>query len=181
MTSYHGWTHMSKAEGGTDPIPGAAGFVWARRYNWDEADQSIPDGVETMVLLDSFATSDAATFAVYDSGDEHGIEVLADGLYALLVRLWWDEWPGDHVCNIYMIDDPDFASGSYALPMVAAGSQTINLSGSLIVRLQAGQTPHPSVYHNFGSARELEGFGGTFLELVRLGSIDLGTRSFGSP
>lgn len=180
MTSYHGWTHAPKEEGGTDPIPGAGNtYSWARRRVYAQSNQSITDGSEVNVTMAHFATSDAGVFEAYDVGSADGITVLDNGLYLLTARLFWNDWPGAHEMTINGIDPGAFAG--YTFHASAMANTLIHANG-IHVRLAAGQDLYMTTYHEFGSARSIfggaGGGGGTFFELVKLGPIDLTGRDF---
>lgn len=128
------------------------------------------------MVLDEFVTDDATVFDQFDFGTINAIEVQIDGLYDLRGRVWWDLIPGSaaHIINGI---DPD-AFGGYPVYTSDPGMNNTPYIALAIpaLRLAAGQQLYISVYHEFGSDRELESFGGTYLELVRMGDVSLANR-----
>lgn len=181
LPEMHGRTHCPT---GSDPIPAACllpTYPWARRYNWDESDQAMPSGSEENVALADFARmpNDATCFTAHDFGTQDGIQTEKNGLYSITFRAYWSQYPGAHLVTFYGVD-PDAGSG-YTFHANAL-QHTLNVSGSIILRLAAGQEIYMSIYHEFGSSRNLEGLGGTFFEMAFLGSTDVSEpRSWGSP
>jgi hypothetical protein len=98
-------------------------------------------------------------------------------VYAITFRLYWSQWPGDHVCWVEGVDDPAFAASNQGFAMVDAGSDNLNLAGTFVARLAADQNIYLIVKHAFGSNRNLEGIGGTYMEILQLATgVDMTER-----
>lgn len=170
----HGRDHCP---GGPDEIPCLAAAAWAKRYAFTGAGpQSIASGSEINVALPDFATSDAAIFAAYDVGTADGITVLRNGLFSLVMRVYWVQWPGAHVLTFNGIDPDAFSGWSFH---ASALNPTNNLTAGMTVRLAANQHVYPTLYHEFGSARNLSQGGGTQMEMCYLGDTDVTNREGG--
>lgn len=154
------------------PAP-ASGIVaeipWARRAHYDTSDQSIPDGVQEPIALNTFFTDYPIYFQAHDVGTQDGIEVQLDGMYAISFRLFWDDWPNSHQVSFSGID-PD-AWSDYSFNQSDGGFNSTSASvGGWTQRLEAGAQVYMSVAHGFGSPRSLEGFCGTYFEMAYLGA-----------
>lgn len=169
---YHGTTHSVF---GTDPIPGS--MVWARRRAWSASDQSITSGSESNVALNGFVTDNASYFSAYDVGSVDGINILQNGFYSILARLFWVAWPGDHELVVNGVDPDAYAGYSFS---AAGASNTLVSAGGMDARVQAGQVLYLTVFHSFGSSKSLVGAGGCFLEVRRLDDITV-TDTDGGP
>jgi hypothetical protein len=100
-------------------------------------------------------------------------------MYSIQMRLYWNQWPGAH--NMIMNGiDPDAFAG-YAVHASAPNNTFVN-AGSLMVRLQSGNDLYMSVYHEFGSARNIFGGagsgGGSFFEMAYMGTATLTDRDW---
>ena len=151
------------------PLVEAGTIYWARRAQYDTANQDVTWGSQVNVELNTFFTDYPTHFQAYDpGGSTDGITVLVDGLYALTYRLFWNEWPGNQQISFSGID-PD-AWEDYSFNHSDGGfNNTSSSAGGFTQRLAAFQNIYMTVSHNFGAARELEGFCGCFFEMQYLG------------
>jgi hypothetical protein len=104
--------------------------------------------------------------------------VLTDGLYSLLVRLFWGSFgigPADFKAELYFsgIDDGNYAAYNGASVFTDFNDVT---TGQLVVRLAANQTVAVQARQQSGATWLLSS--GTFFEAVRLGSVNTDDRGF---
>lgn len=101
MTSYHGWTHAPKAQGGTDPIPGqqVGQFPWIALSDGATTapdDTIMPIPFSTITYDPSLVTQgEIFDWAITDSGDvgidRFVIESQPLGWYQYLLVTAWDQ------------------------------------------------------------------------------------------
>lgn len=85
MSSYHGWTHAPKSQGGTDPIPVSDPTVML--FN-AQSGTDLAAAYTTLVWSDSvYPTSDSVAITVNGSGN---IEIASAGAYLLM--LYSEDW-----------------------------------------------------------------------------------------
>jgi hypothetical protein len=150
-------------------------YTWARQRKDSSAlDQSVLTNTAPSVTFNDYQDNDPATFA----GIGNNIRVLQDGLYSLLVRLFWGSFgvgPTDLKAEVYFsgIDDGNYAAYNGASVFTDFNGVT---TGQLIVRLAANQTL--SVQARQQSTKTWLLSSGTFFEAVRLGSVNTDDRGF---
>lgn len=96
---YHGWTHRSKEDGGTDPIPGLVADPIDFSYITQEGDQTdpLPSGAEYNPvaigpMTEAYTTDPSVLLPDLDNG---WIEVLKKGFYIAASDVaGWDNWSG---------------------------------------------------------------------------------------
>lgn len=150
-------------------------YTWARqRKDGASPDQSVLSNTTPAVTFNDYQDNDPATFA----GIGNNIRVLQDGLYALLVRLFWGSFgagPADFKAEVYFsgVDDGNYAAYNGSSVFTDFNDVT---TGQLIVRLAANQTLAVQARQQSGATWLLST--GTFFEVVRLGSVDVTDRGF---
>lgn len=94
MSSYHGWTHAPKAQGGTDPIPTSVGVVPCfRAYYYNAATLAISNNSDANLRFDRWQTSDvtifdAAPYWIAGTPDYiERVDILERGLYAFTIQV----------------------------------------------------------------------------------------------
>lgn len=140
MSSYHGWTHAPKAQGGTDPIPGMTGIPFFRAYAYNLASQTVNDDQQHDLRFDRWQTSDAAIFdsSGWNAGSPDyidGVFCYQRGLYLINVTVNVDEIPG--------------ASGHIAVALEDQGATTFSppsISMSAVDVAGDGSTGFPSFF-----------------------------------
>lgn len=91
MSSYHGWTHRRKVDGGTDPIDLPSNDIWyAQLGNASATTVTTPWTVDGVVQPSDggIVTNDVAGDyydEVIDSNSKSGIRVLQEGIYHLSI------------------------------------------------------------------------------------------------
>jgi hypothetical protein len=152
-----------------------AAFTWARQAKASgAADQSVLTNTTPSVTFTDYQTNDAASFA--QSGNS--IKVLQDGLYSLLVRLYWGSFgvgPTDLKAEVYFsgVDDGNYAPYNGASVFTDFNACT---TGQLVARLAANQIV--AVQCRQQSTKTWLLSTGTFFEVVRLGSVNTDDRGF---
>lgn len=98
MSSYHGWTHQLKEDGGTDPIPGledliggAAPTPWAVARNLAVATNVADSASWTDMTLGDV---DVAVGQTALSAVTNGIQIDEDGIYLITLALRWNSGAG---------------------------------------------------------------------------------------
>jgi hypothetical protein len=153
----------------------AAAYTWARQRKDNTAvDQNVVTNTTPAVTFNDYQDSDSANFA--QSGN--GIKVLTDGLYSLLVRLVWGSFgvgSTDFKAEVYFagVDDANYAPYNGASVFTDFNAVT---TGQLVARLAANQIVSVSVRQESTKTWALST--GSFLEAVRLGSVDVTDRGF---
>lgn len=95
MTSYHGWTHASKEQGGTDPIPTAAGAdPYISRILTTDGEQTIEaNGAGEALLFDQDNNDEGATyFSIVNTSTTRVLTQGAGsrGVYRFLAAAKWN-------------------------------------------------------------------------------------------
>ena len=104
MSSYHGWTHAQKAEGGTDPIPGLGGppaLLAVKTTDLVVAD----DSESALFTFDTHTNSDTSIFyETLSGGLLQKVAFLREGIYSINVgHIWTTEFMEAH--GILVLDD----------------------------------------------------------------------------
>lgn len=121
MSSYHGWTHAPKAQGGTDPIP-TTGPIIGEAYK--DANQVITSGNYTkLTSWDNWTIEDEDVVAQ----TANGLDIVVAGWYLLTATVGWNISPADSICVITI---------------------GINAVGQNITELHSEATTTPSSTHN---------------------------------
>lgn len=153
----------------------ATALTWARqRKDSGAADQSVLTNTSPQVTFNDFQTNDTASF----EATGNFIRVLQDGVYALLVRLYWGSFgvaSSNYLAEVYFsgIDDGNYAAYNGASVFTDFNAVT---TGQLVVRLAATQAVQVLARQQSGDTWKLSS--GTFFEMVRLGDVNTDDRSF---
>jgi hypothetical protein len=151
-----------------DPLPpSAAGDVpWIRRRKLAMADQAFDTGVEPTLTWNATHNDYPAVFAA----GALGAQVLIDGLYSIVCRLFLNGVVGNFPAELYLNNIDSDAFGRYPsvtlFPLYSA-----MLQGSTIARLVAGSDIYVTCRQESGSMWSIEGNDGCYLELRRLGDV----------
>lgn len=96
MSNYHGWTHVPKDQGGTDPIPGLYNRPWIAANGVVDSDGDINPAADT-VYTEVFVDQEANTGAFFDyttntaggsgGADAYGLRIRRSGLYTFSFML----------------------------------------------------------------------------------------------
>jgi hypothetical protein len=169
VSSYHGWTHAPKEQGGTDPIPSvAAEFPWARRSKgFDASNQIIGTGTVTAVTFNHDYNMGAG-----ESGEGYfdvlsdSIEILQDGVYLISGGVIWFE-SSTFDCGVGYYDavanDEHMFIGANITGSNGVAHSFTHMhrytAGSVFITLNVVQTS--------GSTRNVDA---AYLEVMRIGS-----------
>lgn len=135
--------------------------------------QNITRNVYTKVTWDETTVEDTAVFYIPPIPNPNGIGVLLDGVYGVLVRLFWSDNPLDLMGAIEGVDPDLFAD--YPI-VVGTPANNINAAttGYAEFRLAAGQEMSLNVFQTGANPSRLNV--GTFMEVRRVGSATLDGR-----
>lgn len=151
-----------------DPLPAdAAGELpWCRRRKDGAANQNVPTATEPTVTWNATHNDYPATFAA----GALGIQVLEDGLYSIMTRLFFNTILGNVRADVYFnnVDADALArypvSSGYPLYSSVAHATTV-------ARLVAGSDVYVTCRQESGNLWTLSGTVGCLFEIVRLGDV----------
>lgn len=106
MSSYHGWTHAPKADGGTDPIPGLGSQITCLRgHHFVTGGTAVGSASETPITFYDWENEDSSIFGeVLFGGNLQKVQFLAQGVYTVTITIKW-EVQFDGVTEVCWLDD----------------------------------------------------------------------------
>lgn len=149
-----------------DPLPPSAvgDLPWMRRRKLGAADQNFGSGVETTLSWNDDVNDYPDTFAA--SGV--GIQVLQDGLYSIVSRLFINTQVGNTPAELYFNGVDSDAFGRYPAASIFPLFSSM-IAGAAVARLAAGQAVYVTCRQESGNLWTLAGNDGCYMELRRLG------------
>lgn len=91
MSSYHGWTHAPKEDGGTDPIPGLGAVDIPIFRGSRTTTQTIAGITQVEVPVNDYENRNPEVFDPILSGsDVVGMSFLVGGVYAITYTTYWE-------------------------------------------------------------------------------------------
>ena len=159
---YHAWTHRSKADGGTDPLPSPR---WARAEKSPASTvQSIPNNSNTDIVWDTYYNTDPDGTFREDTLDSKDILVRSPGIYIVKLFIVWN------VTNVgrfrmgisHGINLNDWAPGD---PDTSAFGGVLEFSYTTLFHFDGTEELSGLLYQSSGSAKALDY---AFLHAVRI-------------
>lgn len=151
-----------------------ASYEWARAKKLALPDQLVNSGTAPQVTFDDFQSSPGSTIG--SSGSY--IRPAEDGLYSLVARVFWASVGGaGFEAELYFggVDPFNYAAYNGASVFTDYNSVT---TAVLIARIAAGSLLAVYARQQSGVGWTISGSGGTYFEVIRLGSIDMADRAF---
>lgn len=173
MSSYHGWTHAPKEQGGTDPIPAQTAATpeipWARAYARG-ADVGQTDQVIATATITRIATTDQLNDypALFDvtTGSSTAIEIFADGYYIVRMAVALTTMVNGEKIKFHLGGTTGKVPGHYAEFRSHGGVDEVGFAWPL--QLAVGAILEPWVYHATGTN---ENIGSRMIEVAFFGSF----------